>query len=45
MIEPAGRRLVDVLTGQEYAGGGIRLAELLRRYPVALLTTPEQEEP
>jgi (1->4)-alpha-D-glucan 1-alpha-D-glucosylmutase len=45
VIEPPGSRLVDVLTGQEYAGGGIRLAELLRRYPVALLTTPEQEEP
>jgi (1->4)-alpha-D-glucan 1-alpha-D-glucosylmutase len=41
-IEPAGDRLVDVLTGRQFAaGGGIPVAELLARYPVALLTAPE----
>ncbi|MGA0568545.1 malto-oligosyltrehalose synthase [Rathayibacter sp. KR2-224] len=44
VIEPPGSALVDVLTGQEYSGGGIRLAELLGRYPVALLTTAERAD-
>lgn len=32
-----GRPVVDVLTGNHYSGGAIPLAELLARYPVALL--------
>jgi (1->4)-alpha-D-glucan 1-alpha-D-glucosylmutase len=43
-IEPAGRELVDVLTGRGFGGGGIRLAELLDTYPVALLTAPDVRE-
>ena len=37
-----GRRYSDVLTGREIDGGAVRLADLLDRYPVALLipTTP-----
>ena len=31
------RAVVDVLTGREFDGGELRLAELLDRYPVALL--------
>jgi (1->4)-alpha-D-glucan 1-alpha-D-glucosylmutase len=41
VIEPAGIRLVDVLTGREFSGGAISVAEVLDRYPVALLTAPE----
>jgi (1->4)-alpha-D-glucan 1-alpha-D-glucosylmutase len=33
----AGRPVTDVLTGREFAGGELPLAELLDRYPVALL--------
>jgi len=33
----AGHRWVDVLTGATFDGGEVRLAELLDRYPVALL--------
>jgi (1->4)-alpha-D-glucan 1-alpha-D-glucosylmutase len=33
----AGRPVVDVLTGTEFAGGELRLSEVLARYPVALL--------
>jgi (1->4)-alpha-D-glucan 1-alpha-D-glucosylmutase len=40
-IEPAGRNLIDVLTGREFAGGRIRLTDVLGRYPVALLTARE----
>jgi len=43
-IEAAGRELVDVLTGRGFGGGGIRLAELLDTYPVALLTAPDGQE-
>ena len=35
------RPIVDVITGERYEGGELRLAELLRRYPVALLATTE----
>ncbi len=35
----AGRPVVDLLTGTRFAGGSIRLAELLARYPAALLVT------
>ncbi|MEO7147795.1 MAG: malto-oligosyltrehalose synthase, partial [Terrimesophilobacter sp.] len=37
-IEPGGRELVDVLTGRVFGAGSVRLADLLERYPVALLT-------
>ncbi len=37
-IELPGTRLVDVITGAEVAGGVVPVAELLARYPVALLT-------
>lgn len=40
-IQPRGTGLVDVLTGRRFGGDRIRLAELLDRYPVALLTAPE----
>jgi (1->4)-alpha-D-glucan 1-alpha-D-glucosylmutase len=33
-----------VLTGRRYAGGAIRLAELLATYPVALLAPADPEE-
>jgi (1->4)-alpha-D-glucan 1-alpha-D-glucosylmutase len=36
-IELARRPLTEVLTGREFDGGTLRLAELLERYPVALL--------
>jgi (1->4)-alpha-D-glucan 1-alpha-D-glucosylmutase len=36
-IALAGRPVVDVLTGTEFAGGELRLTELFVRYPVALL--------
>jgi (1->4)-alpha-D-glucan 1-alpha-D-glucosylmutase len=36
-LELAGRRWLDVLTGERYPGGTVRLADLLRQYPVALL--------
>ena len=35
------RPVVDVITGERYEGGELGLAELLRRYPVALLATTE----
>jgi (1->4)-alpha-D-glucan 1-alpha-D-glucosylmutase len=37
VVPLAGRPVVDVLTGREFEGGSIRLAELLDHYPVALL--------
>ncbi|MGN6198684.1 MAG: malto-oligosyltrehalose synthase, partial [Humibacter sp.] len=43
-IEPAGRELVDVLTGRRFEGGSIRLADLLDTYPVALLTAPGEPD-
>ena len=42
-IQLAGRPVVDVLTGRRFAGGVIPLAELLSRYPVALVA-PLQED-
>lgn len=36
--------LQDALTGRRYAGGAIRLAELLATYPVALLAPADHEE-
>jgi (1->4)-alpha-D-glucan 1-alpha-D-glucosylmutase len=41
----AGRPVVDVLTGQQFAGGKVPLAELLDRYPVALLVPHDLLEP
>ena len=43
-IEPAGRELVDVLTGRRFAGGSIPLSDLLDTYPVALLTAPAETD-
>ena len=43
-IEPRGEQLVDVLTGQRFTGGRILLADLLNRYPAALLTTIDEGE-
>jgi (1->4)-alpha-D-glucan 1-alpha-D-glucosylmutase len=37
----AGRAVVDLLTGIRFEGATIRLAELLARYPVALLVTAD----
>ncbi|TFB92469.1 malto-oligosyltrehalose synthase [Cryobacterium sp. HLT2-28] len=37
----AGRQVVDLLTGIRFDGGSIRLADLLARYPVALLVTED----
>ncbi len=37
----AGRPVVDLLTGIRFDGGSIRLADLLARYPVALLVTED----
>lgn len=34
------RDVVDVITGATYAGGELRVADVLGRYPVALLATP-----
>jgi (1->4)-alpha-D-glucan 1-alpha-D-glucosylmutase len=43
VIEPSGRELVDVVTGRRFSGGSIRLADLLERYPAALLTAPSND--
>ena len=40
----AGRPVVDLLTGNRFDGGSIRLADLLARYPVALLVTVDNTE-
>ncbi|SDK97983.1 maltooligosyl trehalose synthase [Cryobacterium psychrotolerans] len=41
----AGRRVVDVLTGERFDGGLLRVADLLGRYPVALLVpAPHHDE-
>ncbi|MBC7519444.1 MAG: malto-oligosyltrehalose synthase [Microbacteriaceae bacterium] len=42
-IQLAGRPVVDVLTGRQFAGGVMALADLLSRYPVALLA-PLQDD-
>ena len=41
VIEVARRPLTEVLAGREFDGGTLRLAELLDRYPVALLVPTE----
>ncbi len=38
------RTYVDVITGREYEGGELRLADVLGTYPVALLATTESAE-
>ena len=38
----AGRPVTDVITGREFEGGTLQLADLLDRYPVALLAPVEQ---
>jgi (1->4)-alpha-D-glucan 1-alpha-D-glucosylmutase len=42
VVAVPGRPLVDVITGREYPGGLLRLAELLDTYPVALLAPADQ---
>ncbi|MCP2032712.1 (1-_4)-alpha-D-glucan 1-alpha-D-glucosylmutase [Okibacterium sp. HSC-33S16] len=39
----AGRPLVDAFTGERYAGGTLRLADLLHQYPVALLVPDDTD--
>lgn len=39
------RPVVDAFTGRRYAGGELRLADVLERYPVALLVEVEQDDP
>ncbi|MES2169437.1 MAG: hypothetical protein V4479_01760, partial [Actinomycetota bacterium] len=36
-VELAGKPVTDVIADREYDGGALRLAEVLERYPVALL--------
>lgn len=43
-LEIARRPWVDALTGERYPGGSVRLADLLRQYPVALLTADEFDD-
>lgn len=40
----AGRPVVDVLTGREFEGGSLPLAQVLERYPVALLAQVDAAE-
>ena len=40
----AGRPVVDILTGTRFEGGALRLAELLARYPVALLVPADDTD-
>jgi (1->4)-alpha-D-glucan 1-alpha-D-glucosylmutase len=35
---------VDVLTGERHSGGTVRLADLLRQYPVALLVADDFDD-
>ncbi len=44
VVQLAGRPVTDVITGRQYAGGTLRLAEVFDRYPVALLV-PTAELP
>ncbi len=44
-IELAGRPIVDVITGRAFDGGTMHLADLLDRYPVALLAPTEHAVP
>ena len=41
----AGRPVVDVLTGNRFEGGILVVADILRRYPVALLVPADPGEP
>jgi (1->4)-alpha-D-glucan 1-alpha-D-glucosylmutase len=41
----AGRPFDDVITGRTHEGGTLRLAEVLDRYPVALLVPVDHPEP
>jgi (1->4)-alpha-D-glucan 1-alpha-D-glucosylmutase len=41
----AGRPIVDVISGRPYEGGTLHLADLLDRYPVALLAPAEHAVP
>lgn len=43
-LELAGHRWLDALTGERYPGGTVRLADLLRQYPVALLVTDDFDD-
>jgi (1->4)-alpha-D-glucan 1-alpha-D-glucosylmutase len=43
-LELAGRRWLDALTGERYPGGAVRLADLLRQYPVALLVADDFDD-
>ncbi|MET0887277.1 MAG: malto-oligosyltrehalose synthase [Mycetocola sp.] len=43
-FELAGRRWVDALTGERFGGGTVRLADLLSRYPVALLVADDFDD-
>ncbi|GMA27740.1 malto-oligosyltrehalose synthase [Arenivirga flava] len=41
VVELPGTRLIDAITGTEFSGGVVPVAELLARYPAALLTIAE----
>lgn len=43
-LEIAGRSWIDTLTGERHRGGSVRLADLLRHYPVALLVADEFDD-
>ncbi len=43
-LEIAGRPWIDALTGERYSGGTVRLADLLRQYPVALLVADDFDD-
>ncbi|MET0843879.1 MAG: malto-oligosyltrehalose synthase [Mycetocola sp.] len=43
-VELAGRRWADALTGERFGGGTVRLADLLSRYPVALLVADDFDD-
>jgi (1->4)-alpha-D-glucan 1-alpha-D-glucosylmutase len=43
-LELSGRRWVDALTGERHRGGTVRMADLLRHYPVALLVADDFDD-
>ncbi|MET0933234.1 MAG: malto-oligosyltrehalose synthase [Mycetocola sp.] len=43
-LELAGHRWLDALTGERHPGGTVRLADLLRQYPVALLVADDFDD-
>jgi (1->4)-alpha-D-glucan 1-alpha-D-glucosylmutase len=43
-LELTGRRWSDALTGERHAGGTVRVADLLGRYPVALLVADDFDD-